>query len=58
MPSCFGIPKSTHYKHIGVLVNRCIIEELAPGGHGKKAEYDLEAWKYKLDFDGMSLAGA
>jgi len=44
------IPKSTYHKYVGVLIRHGIIEELTVGGHGRKAEYDLESWKYKLDF--------
>jgi len=45
----FGTPKSTHYKYVDVLIHYGIIEELESGGHGKKAVYNLEAWKYNLD---------
>lgn len=46
----FEIPKTTYYRAIDQLIQCRIIEELSPGGHGRKSEYDLEAWKYKFDF--------
>lgn len=45
----FGIAKTSFYRLIDRLIYFGIIEELEPGGHGKKAVYDLEAWKYNLD---------
>jgi hypothetical protein len=47
----FGIAKSTYYKHIVKLIDYCIVEEIEAGGHGKRAVYDLTAWKYKLDLN-------
>jgi len=47
----FGIAKTTFYRAVNRLIDLCIIEELEPGGHGRRAVYDLEAWKYKLAID-------
>jgi len=48
--SMFGISKTTYYRAVDCLIHYGVIEELTVGGHGRKAEYDLESWKYKLDF--------
>jgi len=44
----FGMDKKTYYRALRKLIYAGIIREVSSGSHGKKAVYDLTAWKRTL----------